>query len=369
VKNVKKKIKKRVIISVTNDLVSDNRVHKVAVTLTTNGFDVLLVGRKLKNSQNIERSYNTKRFRLIFKRSALFYAEYNFRLFLFLLFSKADIFLSNDLDSLAANYYVAKICNKKLVYDSHELFTEVPELVNRPIIKKIWESIEKRILPKITHSYTVCQSIADFYNKKYGIDMKVVINVPFLGRSEFVKEQRSNKILIYQGAVNIGRGLEEIIEAMQFLEGYELWIVGIGDIYNDLIEKVKKLNLTPKVRFLGRKTIDELPKITAQADLGLSIEKNLGLNYYYALPNKIFDYIQAGVPVLCSDLPEMRKIVETYGVGEILGSHEPMKLAEQINSIFADEHKIETYKKNQLSAKNILCWENEEKILMEVFEN
>ena len=163
--------KKRIIISVTNDIATDNRIRKVAQSLFNSGFEITVVGRKLKNSLSIDRPYKIKRFRLLFNKGALFYASYNFRLFLFLLFQKADIFLSNDLDTLLANYLASRIRNKQLVYDSHELFTEVPELVDRPKVQKMWLAIEKRILPKLKKAYTVCDSIADYYKKKYGVEM------------------------------------------------------------------------------------------------------------------------------------------------------------------------------------------------------
>ena len=128
---------KKIIISVTNDLIADNRVHKVATSLCKNNYNILLIGRKLKKSSKIkERNYKCKRIKLIFNKGALFYAEYNFRLFWLLLFTKADILLANDLDTLLANFLCAKIKRKKLVYDSHEYFTEVPELINRKFTKK-----------------------------------------------------------------------------------------------------------------------------------------------------------------------------------------------------------------------------------------
>lgn len=358
---------KKVIISVTNDLISDNRVHKVATSLTNSGFDVLLVGRKLKVSFSLNRKYKTKRFRLIFNKSAIFYAEYNFRLFWFLLFHKSDILLSNDLDSLFANFLVSRLKNKKLIYDSHELFTEVPELINRPKTQKVWLKIEKFTLPKLKLAYTVCQSIADYYKDKYGIKMGVVRNIPICSEMAKNTVQNSKKIILYQGAVNIGRGLKEAIQAMQYLYGFELWIIGGGDIENELKLLVKNLDLDEKVKFLGRKKIEDLPKYTLQADLGLSIEENLGLNYYYALPNKIFDYIQAEIPVLCSDLPEMKRIIENYKVGAILNSHEPKQIAEQIIKNFKNSNQILDWKKNLVEAKKELCWQNEEKILLSYF--
>ncbi len=361
---------KKVIISVTNDLFSDNRVHKVAQTLHNNGFEILLVGRLLKNSPEIKREYKTKRFRLLFNKSAFFYFEYNLRLFLFLIFAKADVFLSNDLDTLLANFLASKIKTKKLVYDSHELFTEVPELIKRPKIKKVWEKIEKFCLPKVKTSYTVCDSIAEYYFNKYSVKMNVIKNLPFYYEFEspFIKEQNSKKILLYQGAVNIQRGLEEIVDAMKFMKNFELHIIGSGDIMEDLKNEVKDANLGDKVKFFGRISVEELKKFTLKADLGLSLEKNAGLNYYYSLPNKIFDYIQAEVPVLCSDLPEMKNVIKKYNIGEVLLSHNPEELAKQIENIFKDNEKLSLWHKNLVNAKKELCWENQVKLLLSIFK-
>ena len=172
---------KRVIVSVTTDLIIDQRVHKVCLFLKKHGLDVVLVGRKRKNSLPLgERSYKTKRMFLLFDRGPLFYAEYNIRLFFFLLFKRIDILVSNDLDTLLANYLISKMKGAKLVYDSHEYYTELPELQERKFVRSIWKYIEASILPKITHCYTVSQSVAEAYHKEYGIRMGVVRNVPML---------------------------------------------------------------------------------------------------------------------------------------------------------------------------------------------
>jgi glycosyltransferase involved in cell wall biosynthesis len=201
--------------------------------LLNDGYRVLLIGRKLKNSIPISRDYKTKRIQLLFNQGFLFYAEYNFRIFLLLFFSKKDILLSNDLDSLFANYAVSVLQNKKLVYDSHELFPEIPELVHRPFVKKFWSSLEKLLLPKLKNTYTVCKSIADYYNERYATNFKIVRNLPTFKKVEVGKLSFSmddKKIIIYQGALNIGRGLELMIDAMEYLENYLLIIVGNGDI-------------------------------------------------------------------------------------------------------------------------------------------
>lgn len=366
-----KKKQPKIIVSVTNDLVTDNRVHKVCTSLIKFGFQVLLIGRTHHKSLPLApRKYATKRFRLIFQKGPAFYAEYNFRLFVFLLFTRFDVVLANDLDSLAANFLTARFKQKPLVYDSHEYFTEVPELIRRPKIKRIWEKLEKSMLPKIKHAYTVCDSIAQIYNQKYKVNFKVVRNIPqaeslYLGNVE--KPESDKKTILYQGAVNIGRGLEQAILAMKFIENAKLVIVGDGDIKPDLEALVKYEKLHEKVEFLGRLSIEQLKNVTPTANLGISIEEDLGLNYRFALPNKLFDYIHAGIPLLVSNLPEMKTIVEKYKIGEITSTLNPPELAEKLKTALFDIQQRKTWKINLKKAARELSWENEEKVLKKIY--
>ncbi len=369
------KNKKKIIISVTNDLVSDYRVHKVADSLRKFGFDILLVGRKNRKTIPVNSEFKTRRFRLIFQKSALFYTEFNIRLFLFLLFVKADIFLANDLDTLPANFLASKIRGKKLVYDSHEYFTEVPELIQRKRVQKIWKIIEQFILPKVKYAYTVCDSIALIYNEKYGTNMKVVRNIPTakLVTDDFLPEifqtYKKENIILYQGAVNVGRGLEQVIRAMHFIANAKLLIIGNGDIKTELEKLVNELNLQEKIIFIGRVPFNQLFSFTKHAQIGISIEENIGLNYYYALPNKLFDYIRAGIPVLVSRLPEIEKIVKKYDIGSFIENHNPEHIAQKINDMLQAPQRYEYWKENLKKASEVLCWENEEKVLISVFKD
>jgi len=360
----------RIIVSVTNDLTTDQRVHKVCTTLTEMNFDVLLIGRRLKNSKKINRNYNTTRMKLLFTSGFLFYAEYNLRLFFKLSFLKKDILLSNDLDTLLPNYLISKLFNKKLVYDSHELFTEVPELINRPFQQGFWLNIEEYILPKLKNYYTVCKSIADYYDSKYQTNFNVIKNVPCQIKNTktscFPFQTNSKKIILYQGAINKGRGLELMIEAMKFINNSIFVIIGSGDIEKELFQQVTDLKLQEKVKFISRITPEELQKLTPLADLGLSIEEDLGLNYSFSLPNKIFDYIQANVPILVSDLVEMKQIVEKYKVGEIILDRNSLALANQIKLMLKKDKNL--YTKQLIKAGNELIWEKESDKLIEIFK-
>lgn len=356
----------KITVSVTNDLVTDQRVHKVCSTLHENGYQVKLVGRKLKNSKSLERPYHTKRMRLIFNRSFLFFAEYNIRLFFALLKDKSDVLLSNDSDTLLANYLVSKIKRKPLIFDAHELMPETPEVVNRKFVKSFWTNIENWIFPRLKHSYTVCRSIADYYNDKYKIDMQVVRNIPFAQLnnkfSERIINSKGKKIILYQGAVNVGRGIEWVIDAMPYLDDFIFYVIGDGDVLEELKQKVNKLKLNEKVIFTGRIPFDELSRFTQSADIGVNLLDNNGLSYYFSLPNRIFDYIRSGVPVLATDFPEIRRIVKTYQVGKLIDNYQPENLALAIRELAGQEknHAAFSY------ANEELTWEKESLTLLKI---
>jgi len=171
-------MKKHIFIAVTNDLSTDQRVNRIARTLSENGYTVKLIGSYLRKSYPLKMDFDNKRFNLVFKSGALFYAEYNIRLFLFLLFNRFDIILANDLDTLLGAYLGALLKRKPIVFDSHELFIEVPELVNRPLQKNSWKLLDRLLIPRLKYCYTVCDSIARYYHKKYGSHFTVIRNVP-----------------------------------------------------------------------------------------------------------------------------------------------------------------------------------------------
>ena len=366
----------RIVISVVSDLVTDQRVHRTAITLFNKGHDVVMVGRKKKDSLEINRPYKTVRFKLWWEKGALFYAAYNLRLFWYLLFRKTDILVSNDLDTLLPNYLISILKKSTLYYDAHEYFTEVPEVVNRPQVQKTWKLIEQLILPKIRHMWTVNESIAKLYRDEYRIEVGVVRNVPITQKSVQIKTRKDLnlppdiKILLFQGAgINIDRGGEEALEAMQHLDDCLLLFIGGGDVVEMLKAKAMKMSLGDRVRFIPKLPFDELRAYTSLADIGLSLDKDTNINYKYSLPNKIFDYIHAGLPVLSSDLTELRKIVEDYNIGMITESHDPVRIAGKIKEMLSDEKRFDTWKENLKLAAAELCWEKEEVKLLHIFRD
>jgi len=358
-------------------LSTDQRVHKVCMTLEALGYEVTLVGRRQRASLPLAaRTYSAKRMFLLFEKGPLFYAEFQFRLFLYLLFHRADVLVANDLDTLWPNYQISKLKSAHLVYDSHELFCEVPELQNNPKKKNIWKNIEREIFPKLKHVFTVNDSIAKIYSEEYKVAVKVVRNIPLLSTQATIAYESKEtlgipadkKIIVLQGAgINIDRGGEEAVEAMQYVDNAILLIIGSGDVMDVLKKMVQDLKLNNKVEFIGKVPFQKLVQYTRHADLGLTLDKDTNINYKYSLPNKLFDYIHAGVPVLASGLVEIKKIIDEYAIGDCITSHDPKHIADKINGILSDENKLQLWKKNTKIASKKLNWENEEKQLVEVY--
>lgn len=352
---------KTAIVSVTNDLVTDNRVHRTCDVLTDMGYEVLLVGRTLPGSLPLDRPYRTKRLRLLFNKGPLFYAEYNLRLFFLLVFSRATLMFSNDLDSLLPNFLAARIRGRKLVYDSHEFYTEVPELARRPRIRAVWLAIERWIFPKLQSVITVNQSIATAYAERYGKTVHVVRNIPMLRdlgpmpTREDLGLPVEKRILVMQGAgINVERGAEEAVLAMRELPGFLLLIIGGGDAWPVLERLVRQHGLADRVRLMGKMPYARMMEFTRNADLGLTLDKDSNLNYRFSLPNKLFDYLHAGIPVLATELPEVARIVREFDCGAIIAEPTPEAIAGAVQEIFSDRDRLRALRENATFADRSL---------------
>ncbi len=377
-------MQQKIIISVISDLVTDQRVHKVATTLQNIGYDVLLIGAKRKNSKSVEaREYKTERIVMLFQKGFMHYAEWNTRLYFKLLFSKkGDIYVANDLDTLLPNYLITTFLKKKLVYDSHEYFTEQEEVYNRKFVKKVWLKIENFIFPKLKNVYTVNNSIAEIYKEKYKVGVHVVRNIPLVNGKidteikwtdfNLTNEIENKKILLTQGVgLHTNRGIEELIlSTKNFSEEFILLIVGGGLALNNFKALVEEENLQDKVKFIGVLPPIQLKQLTAKAFCGFTLDKPTCFNYLYSLPNKLFDFIHANVPIIGSNLPEVAKIIMDYKVGIVLTEVSPQLIAEAIIKISDNDYALYNYfKQNTLAAKEELNWDNESKNIKKIFEN
>ena len=357
----------KVIVSVFNNLYTDQRVEKVCKSLTGNGFKINLIGNNWGGLPKMDRTYPFSRIVLKSKILRYGYIEFQWKLYKELL-KKADknsILLSNDLDSLLPNYLVSKKLGIPLVFDSHEIFTEMPSVQGR-CTQKVWRRLERSIVPKLRYMMTASESYADWFAKTYAIERPVTVqNFPVTSENpQNYSEINSPKIILYQGVINPSRGLDKVIPAMLAIENAELWIAGDGPKKIEYEIITKTLGLENKVKFLGKLLPKDLREITKKADCGLSIEENNGLSYYYSMPNKVSDYIQARIPVIVSDFPEMRKVIDRFKAGEKISAHS--QLAEKIEIVLKNGKPF--YEDALNKAATELCWENEEPKLLQLFK-
>ena len=360
----------RISVSVSNDLYNDNRVLKTCKSLSAYGLEVEVICKKAtRQRQNQYISFNkdypfikAKRLGFLFQRNVLYYAELNLKILFSLLFRKTDILWANDLDTLLPNYIVSKLRHKPLIIDSHEMFCYVAQLKQGSIQQRVWLKIERHIVPKLEYIVTVCNPIKDYFSENYKVSASVVRNIPPYSECNQIRKQYplKDRYIIWQGATNIDRGLEELVLSMQYTD-VRLVICGSGDIFDGLKELVKKNNLENKVTLLGKISFENMTEYTRNAILGISIDKPTNRNYAISLPNKIFEYINAATPVLYSPLEEIKSIEEEYNCGIELKSYNPQELARQIDGIINDVSLLQRLSDNCLIAQKSLNWQNEEK--------
>lgn len=358
---------KKLIFTVTNDLSFDQRMHRICSSLSLAGYDVLLVGRKLKTSSSpvLNPGFRTQRFRCLFNNGKLFYAEYNTRLFFFLLFTCYDAACAIDADTILPVLFASLLKRKKRYFDAHEYFEEVPELEGRNFTKKCWELICRFAVPQMNVCYTVNESLAEIFTKKYRIHFHVIRNVPY--RDEIFKNNSSSseKYILYQGAVNKGRGLEELLEALKSIN-IKLKIAGSGDLDIKIRKLVEEYGLQEKVSLYGMLNPIELKSLTVSAWLGYNLLDPNSLSYYYSLSNKFFDYIHAGIPSLSNDFPEYKKINDNFEVS-LLGETNSTDIIKMVNYLLENENQYLKLKNNCIAAGKKYNWQNEENKLLELY--
>ncbi|MDX2000879.1 MAG: glycosyltransferase [Chitinophagales bacterium] len=354
---------KTIIFTVTNDLSYDRRMQRICGSLVRAGFKVTLVGRQLRESKPLEvAGYAQKRLICWFRKGKLFYLEFNIRLFWYLLFQQADIYGAIDLDTLVPNVWVGKWKGKKVVYDAHEYFSEVPEVVHRPTVKKIWEWVASTFIPKVDAAYTIGPALAKIFQERYGLPFETIMNVPSLQPDV----QPQGKYLLYQGALNKGRGLEALIMAMHQIDK-PLKIAGEGDLSANLRAMVQSEGLEQKIEFLGFVKPADLPALTQGAWLGFNLLENMGLSYYYSLANKCFDYIQAGVPTLNMDFPEYKALNQQFEIGLLLDNLDSSTIVKAVTDLEARPELYHRLSQNCFLAKKQLNWQAEEQKLVNLY--
>ena len=370
-----------VLLSVINDLHSDQRVHRTCLAWMERGYHPILVGRTFPNPSPVERPYETIRLPCRFQRGPFFYLEYQMRLWSLLRKARPDVYLANDLDTLWPQAFWASRRQKPLVYDSHEYFLGAPELESRPWIQSLWRWVERRTMPRVDFGVTVNASIAQAYYAEYGQSMDIVRNVPllpegglpFAAEGDLQQEERrllacralglpeDRPIWILQGAgINMDRGAEELLQAAGAHASALLLLVGSGDAIPSLQAEAQHQGwIHEKVRFVGRVGREELAQYTRAAHVGFSLDKPKSQNYRWSLPNKLFDYFQAGIPVIASGLVEVEKHLGT--AGKVLSHITPETILEAVGSLMKSDTYASASRAAQASAHRF-HWGNEKRV-------
>lgn len=352
--------------TVTNNLNFDQRMIRICTSLAQNGYSVTLVGRKKKASGPLSKqSFSQKRLRCIFEKGKWFYVEYNLRLFFFLLFRKTDAICAIDLDTILPCYFVSVIRSKKRIYDAHELFCEMKEIVSRPSIYKAWKRIERFTVPKFLKGYTVNQLIADEFKKMYNVDYDIIRSITVKQSLEI--PYKKERYILYQGAVNEGRGFEVLIPAMVHIH-CKLIICGEGNFFEQAKELVTDFNLSDKVIFKGMVLPIDLKHITLNAYIGITLFEATGLSNYLSLANRFFDYMHAAVPQVCMNFPLYKNINDDLRVAVLIDDLNIQLLQQSINYLLSDINGYEAIQQNCLKAREKYNWQNEEVKLLNFYK-
>jgi glycosyltransferase involved in cell wall biosynthesis len=348
--------------TVTTDITYDQRMIRICTSLANAGYAVTLVGRKKKHSALLtEQPFKQKRVNCFFEKGKFFYAEYNIRLFFYLLLKKMDGIGAVDLDTILPCYFISRLKKAKRVYDAHELFCEMKEVISRPAVHKIWKQIERYTLPQFKDGYTVNQAISNEFKKMYGVNYWIIKNVPLLQDS--VSVIKREKFIIYQGAVNEGRSFETLIPAMQFVN-CRLIICGDGNFMEQAQQLVLNNNLQNKVIFKGPVKPDELRLLTQEAYIGVNFVENNGLSNYLSLANKFFDYIHAGIPQVGVDYPAYKEINDHCPVALLTNDLSEKNIAALLNTLLINEVIYNEVLQNCAECRKLLNWQEEEKNLL-----
>jgi glycosyltransferase involved in cell wall biosynthesis len=333
---------------------------------------------KADNKIEVKRTIN-RQFLLFYKHLLLL--DFYDKAFKAIANEPADIYHAHDLLALPAAYKAAQRHRKKFVYDSHELYLErnTLEPINQ-VEKFLWRFIEGFLIGKASAVITVSESIANELAQRYRAKTPTLImNTPSQKRDFFKGEDKNLRtllgvsdeyyLLLYSGSRTFNRGLEKAIESLIYLPKCHLVLMGYGtEQYNKKLQTLaEEVGVRSRVSFFGPVPPEEVTAYAASADLGIAPIENVCLSYYYCSPNKLFEYIIAGIPVVASNFPEMKKIIEKFEIGCTFDPSEPKNIAEAVLHMLEEPEKLQRMKQNTAAVSKVYNWENESKKLLELY--
>jgi glycosyltransferase involved in cell wall biosynthesis len=368
---------RRIVIVFLGNIKNDSRSFKIYNSLKEAGYIVKVICAVEPNEPIIESNDEVINVKLRKFRKALFkILSFYFKSLPLITKMCADIVISSDLFSLPIAWLISIKCNAKMIYDSRELYSSLASTKNRLFVRKTISLFEKIFTLRCSLILTVNQSIAKLISSKFKKPIFIIRNFPttkWKSGKTFAYEKQIENALLYLGLFHQDRGFDvyfELIQKLSFdFNDIKLLIIGKGELKNLLLEEILKQNLETKVEILGPYSPDEELKFpNVKKIIGLCIIKPVSLSYFFSLPNKIFEYIQAKIPFIASDLPEIRAVVETYKVGILVDPSNINEIVESTRKLLTDQNLYLTMKDNCERATRELTWENEVKSLLDALK-
>ena len=370
---------KLVLSIVLNNFKNDTRVLKEAISLKNNGYKVKVIAlheTPLLEYDNIS-GVDVHRIRLKTrgwsKNKIIQIVKYiEFIFYVIKRYRKADILHCNDLNTLPIGVIIKVVFNRdaKIIYDAHEYETEVNGL--QYLQKKLLSLLERALIKFTDKVITVSDSIANEYHRLYDIQKpSIVLNCPAytevvehdLFREE-LNIRREQVIFLYQGGLSKGRGIEILLESFSKIDSDKCIIVFMGE---GLLEKdIKNYEAkSSNIFFKHAVPSNVLLDYTSSADYGILFYEDTCLNHRYCSPNKIFEYLMAGIPVVVSSLFEMERLVEKYGVGIVAEKNTTQGFLDVLHKVLKQDRQSTV--DNVCKVRNVFCWEVQEKILLDTY--
>jgi len=286
---------------------------------------------------------------------------------------KPNVIHAHDVNVLPTAWLAAKICRVPLVYDAHEISTSRE---GYQAFRKAVGWIEKRLMPNVAGAITTTDMRAKYFAWAYKIPRPIVLqNRPRLSApteqtdylKSYLKLENNWPIVLYQGGLQPGRGLRKLVRSAALVPNVYFVLIGGGRQTLELQSIAQELSITDRVKFIPTVPLAELPLFTASADIGVQPIENSCLNHYTTDSNKLFEYALAGLPVLATDFPEIRKIVQNFEIGKVVKGRSDERFADALNSMLEDENKLHEFRHNALKHRNKLCWEEQEHKLVNMY--
>jgi len=360
--------KRSITIAFLGNATHDTRIANLTKSLTEDNIDLKVISFDWITPNFKTTLGNTSIFKLDKSKSSIsFYLNFLRILLSELRKTNSSIYIAEDIYTLPVVTFIAKLRKAKLYYNSREFYAFLGGLRNRKTLQNTIRWIEKYFIQKVDQVLVTGDGDAQFLQEYYGISNTIVIrNLPLeqipnnkVDLKSKLKIPENNLILLYQGVILEGRGFKPILNALAEIENFHLITLGSGVFQNEYEKLAEELKISDRVHFLGTFEQHELINYTTAADIGLALIENISKSYYYALPNKLFEYIMADVPVLCSNLPQMKKVVEEYKVGEVVDIEKDRELITRLKNLIMNRDLLFEYKQNCKPASSILNWQKE----------